>query len=584
MAPRSIYQAEMTSILSIFTRRAIALALSALLSSHVWSLPSVVPTGVTRYDPDKAYGTYVFFSGQDKKTHLIDMNGREVKQWGQDAQPPVLLDPALTKGERGHVLLQFNSAPAGDTAGSLAFQSIGELDWQGKVVWQWSGVKGQDAYGGQGVSTDATGRDEAARQHHDWHRLPNGHTALLVNLVRKAPAGFKADKLLDDGIYEVSPSGQVVWRWTALEHLEEFGFSEEALKLIRGGLTRNDKSQPFDYLHFNNMSVVGPNKWFDAGDQRFHPDNYVVCSREANFTAVIDRRSGKVVWHLGPDYPAGVPGEGRLPRPVDQIIGQHDAHIIPKGLSGAGNLLVFDNQGEAGYPRALVGTQPRSRVLEIDPVKKEIVWQYTAVSSDQPGWAFYSSFISSARRLPNGNTLIDEGMNGRFFQVTAKGEIVWEYVSPYVGQTRSGGGDRVVRSNAVYRAQPVPYDWVPQGTPLTEAAVVPVTQALPASVGEHSDASEVTLAFAGQGSIRNWQVVDDTHILIEDIRGQWYEATLQVPARELPFVDRIAFDSSPDGSFGRLSSVIVKGLRYPVVSLVKSAKPTDRAKAANEKQ
>jgi hypothetical protein len=58
-----------------------------------------------------------------------------------------------------------------------------------------------------------------------------------------------------------------------------------------------------------------------------------------------------------------------------------------------------------------------SRVLEIDPQKNEIVWQYSAANSKQPGWAFYSSFISSARRLPNGNTLIDEGMNGRFFQV-----------------------------------------------------------------------------------------------------------------------------------------------------------------------
>jgi hypothetical protein len=62
---------------------------------------------------------------------------------------------------------------------------------------------------------------------------------------------------------------------------------------------------------------------------------------------------------------------------VDQIVGQHDAHLIAPGLPGAGNLLVFDNQGEAGYPRVSVGVQPRSRVLEIDPVSKQIVWEYT---------------------------------------------------------------------------------------------------------------------------------------------------------------------------------------------------------------
>ena len=29
-------------------------------------------------------------------------------------------------------------------------------------------------------------------------------------------------------------------------------------------------------------------------------------------------------------------------------------------------------------------------------------------------------------------------MNGRFFQITPKGKIVWEYVSPYAAQTPVG--------------------------------------------------------------------------------------------------------------------------------------------------
>lgn len=65
---------------------------------------------------------------------------------------------------------------------------------------------------------------------------------------------------------------------------------------------------------------------------------------------------------------------------------------------------MFDNQGDAGYPSVQRGVLSGSRVLEIDPIKKEIVWQYTASNSAQPDWAFFSSFISSARRLPNGNT------------------------------------------------------------------------------------------------------------------------------------------------------------------------------------
>jgi hypothetical protein len=86
-------------------------------------------------------------------------------------------------------------------------------------------------------------------------------------------------------------------------------------------------------------------------------------------------------------------------------------------------------------------------------------------------WTFHSSFISNADRLPNGNTFINEGMNGRFFQVTPAGEIVWEYINPHFTHTNVGGGRSL--SNAVYRAQPVRYSWIPEDTPHSENAVVP---------------------------------------------------------------------------------------------------------------
>ena len=206
----------------------------------------------------------------------------------------------------------------------------------------------------------------------------------------------------------------------------------------------------------------------------------MISSRDANFTIIIDKKTGHVVWRLGPSYAArslpsvGWPDAARqLPAEIDQISGQHDAHIIPEGLPGAGNLLLFDNQGEAGYPAVTLKVLSGSRVLEIDPAKQRIVWEYTGTDNDRPQWTFYSSFISSARRLPNGNTLIDEGMNGRLFQVTRAGEIVWEYVSPYFGPAPLGPVGKKLLTNWVYRAQPLPYDWAPPATPHGEHAVIP---------------------------------------------------------------------------------------------------------------
>ncbi len=452
----------MTRLLSTLLRCAVALPLT-FAGAAALANPSVYPTGTTIYDPAKAWNGYVIFSGTDEKTHLIDMDGNEVHRWDYQGFPGELLDPAVTAGARGHVLVQLESSDktgTGTVPGAKIFsnKSIAELDWSGKVVWKWSG--------------EGTPAGEA-RQHHDWQRLSNGNTLVLANWLHKVP-GFTLPQQLDDAVYEVTPDGKVVWKWAVSEHLDELGFTAEQLKLIR------DASTP-DYFHLNDMTSVGPNKWFDAGDQRFDPDNILVDSRNANFVAIIDKKSGRIVWHLGPNLPplvgheAGVnaPPAPAAGQPVNQFVGQHDAHIIPKGLPGAGDLLLFDNQGEAGYPAAELATVGGSRVLEIDPTTGKVVWSYTADNSDEPLWAFRSAFISSARRLPNGNTLIDEGMNGRFFQVTPSGEIVWEYVSPYFAKTAAAGAGHPVTSNWVYRAQPVPYDWVPGNTSRSEKAVVP---------------------------------------------------------------------------------------------------------------
>jgi len=445
--------AAAANLLSLTSAAAIAVLLG---SGSVLADPSVFPTGTTRYDPERAYNSYVLFSGADEKTHLIDLTGAEVHRWDHQGFPSTLLDPRLTGGKPGHVLVQTEtvSDTATDTTPGQASlfrnKTIAELDWNSAVVWQW----GDKAPGG------------AARQHHDWSRLDNGNTLVLASLDHPV-AGFTLPSVQDDVIYEVAPGGDIVWRWVASEHLDELGFSAGELALVR-------KSPSADYFHVNNMKPLGPNHWFDGGDQRFHPDNIIIDSRNANFIAIIDKKTGKVVWHLGPHFAGPAPGaKATLPRPVDQISGQHDAHLIPAGLPGAGNLLVFDNQGEAGYPPVALKVFPASRVLEINPVTQEIVWSYSGDDTDRPAWSFHSSFISNARRLPNGNTFIDEGMNGRFFQVTPQGDIVWEYVSPYFGRSVIGSEKRKVSSNFVYRAQPVPYDWVPAGTPHAERAVVP---------------------------------------------------------------------------------------------------------------
>jgi hypothetical protein len=112
--------------------------------------------------------------------------------------------------------------------------------------------------------------------------------------------------------------------------------------------------------------------------------------------------------------------------------------------------------------------------LEIDPISLKIVWQYTPAEAGflipLDASRFYSPFVSSAQRLPNGNTLITEGSDGRIFEVTRNHELVWEYISPYRG---SRGLTRGLM-NMVYRAYRAPYTWVPQRPAPTEAPILPL--------------------------------------------------------------------------------------------------------------
>ena len=46
---------------------------------------SVFPTGTLRYDPGKAFNSFILFTGGDNTSRLIDLNGNTVHQWRDEA-------------------------------------------------------------------------------------------------------------------------------------------------------------------------------------------------------------------------------------------------------------------------------------------------------------------------------------------------------------------------------------------------------------------------------------------------------------------------------------------------------------------
>ncbi len=118
-----------------------------------------------------------------------------------------------------------------------------------------------------------------------------------------------------------------------------------------------------------------------------------------------------------------------------QLIQQHDALWIPDGYPGAGHMTIFNNGYERGWSsiEEIVPPMDADRTLRPRPAARPTdPRSRSGTTRRRTRTDFFSSEISGAHRLPNGNTLICAGVVGHLFEVTPAGEMVWQYVNPMV--------------------------------------------------------------------------------------------------------------------------------------------------------
>lgn len=346
-----------------------------------FSAPTVYPTGVTIHDPARAYQGFNLFIDPSRNLPnglivLTDMAGGQVQTWNSPVvgmEKAHLVEPLSS----GNILAAF-----GEDGGYGTL--LVELDWNGFPVWQFAPPKG-------------------VHIHHDFERLANGNTSILVSRSEFFPE-IGPNPIQDDLILEVDPQGQTVWAWSTAAHYASIPLTrkerEEIWRRNQGGTTT--------VFHTNSLAVLPPNP-LGSVDPRFAPGNLILSQRDTNIVLIIDRASGDVVWS------------------TKVTIGQHQVHMLDPSLPGAGDILMLDNGGASSYANA---NRLFSQVLELDPSSGATVWQYDATDSQLRLQAFFGSFKGGAQRLPNGNTLITEAPWGRAFEVTTQGDIVWEFVLP----------------------------------------------------------------------------------------------------------------------------------------------------------
>jgi hypothetical protein len=338
--------------------------------------------GVTVFDRKAASPGYTFLTMYRDGRYgasLLDLDGRTLHTWDvafSDAFPePEHLEavpPDTDVSMHGAELL-----PNGDLILSFGMLGAARIDRCSQVRWA-----------------------VPAFSHHALDHLPDGSTLVLASRryeehdspfprLGPGPAGY----LWDDTVLRVRPNGSVAEERSVLQTIYDSGW-QGMLFVGSGGTVIRDH----DPLHTNDVEVLRDD--MAAAFPQFEAGDVMLSLRNINSVIVVDGETWRIKWKMtGP------------------FLMQHDPDFLPNG-----NIMVFDNR--------ITGSQPQfgySRILEIDPATREVVWSYEGTDQEP----FYTDHGGVQQLLPNGNVLVVETQGGRVFEV-ARGSserVVWEYVN-----------------------------------------------------------------------------------------------------------------------------------------------------------
>ncbi len=426
------------------------------------STPTLDPTppaktvGLLLNEPE-AFDGYTLFNKRGTKTiYLIDNQGRVVHRWELEAR--ALFARLLENGN----LLTFARYSDGDPEISVRERSVRGFD-PNEDIFPPLGVREVDPNG------DILWDCAQGSPHHDVLKMPNGNV-LLLSRQRKTPeeviaAGANPEFIAPGGLWmphivEARITGpascEIVWEWSAWDHLiQDFDSS----KANYGVVAEHPELIDLNFRLSEVPSKADPSNWIHSNGIDYNPelDQIVLSPRHFSEMWIIDHSTtrAEAAGHSGGKggkggdllYRWGNPRAYRAGTLDDQqLFWPHNPQWIPPGRPGTGNILIFNNGSEfTDFSRDY------SSVDEIAPpvdganyrlnpdsayAPAELVWTYTAPTPSD----FYAPYISGAQRLPNGNTLICDGVHGTLFEVTPAGKTVWKYVNPmtHSGPLRQG--------------------------------------------------------------------------------------------------------------------------------------------------
>ncbi len=387
------------------------------------------------------------------KTYLIDNCGKLINEWSSSFPP----GNAVYLLENGN-LLRAGRTPSTDITFGGQGGIIELYNWDGDLIWSYL------------YDTPLH------RQHHDIFPMPNGNVLILAAEVMteseaiqagRNPALLIENRLFNEQVIEVEPvganDGNIVWEWNFKDHLiQDFDNTKDNF----GDIANNPQLLDINFLNGGN----GNANWIHMNSVQYNADldQIILSGRALSEIFIIDHSTTTIqaasnsggIYGKGGDllYRWGNPQSYKQGTEANrQLYGQHFPHWIPSGFEDGGKIILFNN-GDRRTPEF-------SEVYTLElPESSPGIYEYVNGSSFGPiapdyiysdENRFYSRIVSSAQRLPNGNTLICAGFKGDIFEIDNQENIVWEYVSPVNnnnGNIATQGDETTSFINITFRA------------------------------------------------------------------------------------------------------------------------------------
>ncbi|MBL7197445.1 MAG: aryl-sulfate sulfotransferase [Candidatus Omnitrophica bacterium] len=328
--------------------------------------------GVTKNKVGLTYNGFNIYGNYDPPlAYLIDMSGKVVHTWSHKGmQDEIDVWSYVKMCDNGDLLTLFPK-----------HRSFLRVDWDSNVKW----IKEMPV-------------------HHDIAVAENKD---IYTLIRKSDVFFNSGLpllILNDYIIILSSDGEIKKKLSLFKILKKEIPPVVFAKYQRWIINPKNilkifpqkliclRADYFDIFHTNTIEII--DRDIDGVCKK---GDLLICVRELDLIGIVDIEDEKLVWQWG---------AGNLDKP-------HHPTLLENG-----NILIFDNGYHRGY----------SRIIELNPLTKNIVWEYKTDPPDE----FFSADMGASQRLPNGNTLITESDRGRVFEITQDGEIVWEFYNPHI--------------------------------------------------------------------------------------------------------------------------------------------------------